>query len=235
MRTLLMLLVAVMASPAAGADFIPQIQHGDKALTLNDVVSVDGANRSFWYAVYAGGYRHLNAGHIYYGPPQLQGKEMRRLNLHIASTTVREALDALVKLDGTYSWTADEDVVNFVPKKRNRRFVDPVKILDQIVPVFVVENATTGDAVQELIIQASSQGVKGLWPRQENWKFAKDDSDYETEGLFSLSLKNKTVRECLNAIVRKDPPAFWVAIPYPNQLFFGVQTSHSHGMKLRKK
>lgn len=229
-----MLSIALVAGLASASDAVPRIKHGDKALTLDDAVSVDARNRSLWYAEYLDGYRQLNAGHIYYEPPKLQGKKMRKLSLHIASATVREALDMLVKQDGTYSWVADGDVVNFVPKIRNRKFVDPVEILNQIVPVFVVEDANAAAAVQELMIQASKQGVKGLRPPQENWKFGKD-SGTEWEGSFSLRLENKTVRECLNEIVRKDPPAYWVAAPYPKYLFIGVNGSHSHSGKLRNK
>lgn len=229
-----MLSVVCMVSPASGSDTTARIHHGDKALTLDEVVSVDARNRSFWFAEYSDGYRKLNAGHIYYEPPQLQEKKMRRLDLQIASTTVREALDVLVELDGTYFWVADGDVVNFVPKKRNRKFVDPMAILNQVVPVFNVEDANTGDAIQELTIQAAKQGVKGLWPPQKDWEFRRD-TGVEWEGSFSLRLENKTVRECLNAIIQKDPPAYWVAIPYQKQLFIGVNDSHSHGGKVRAK
>lgn len=227
----IILAIVVTAEPSAGAK---TRHHGETALSLNETVSVDARGRSLWYAEYSDGYRMLNAGHIYYEPPQLQTKSMKRLDLYIASTTVREALDALVKADGNYSWELDEDVVVFVPKRRNRKFVDPMPILAQVVPIFEVKDAGVNDAVQELLMQASAQGIRGLWPPQKGWKFRRD-TGVEWEDFFSLRLENKTVRECLNAIVRKDSPAHWIAIPYQKELFIGVNATHSHGIKSRKK
>lgn len=209
--------------------FIPE--HGVPILRLDERVSFEIRDQIFWRLSF-GPDKLLSSGMIFYEHRRLQEPKMRRISLSMSSVTVREALDTLVKADGSYSWVADGDVVNFVPKKRNKKFMDPVKILNQVIPVYEVEGVDISDAIQELRKQAAAQGVTGL-PPLKDWGAARDPA-WEMEGVFGLKLKNKTVRECLNAIVAADSPAYWLAIPFPDYVFIGAAPSHIHTGHLRK-
>lgn len=208
-------------------------EHGIPALRLDERISLEVRDQTLFRASFVPA-KGLTHGIIYYEHSGLQEPKMRRISLSMSSVTVREALDALVKADGSYFWVGDGDVVNFIPKKRNKKFMDPVKTLDQVIPVFDVEKVDIPDAVQQLKIQAAAQGIKGLSPPQENWHSTEDPA-WEREGIFSLKLRNKTVRECLNAIIAADVPAYWRAMPLKDYVFIGAVPAHMHTEHLRKK
>lgn len=220
-------------SRASEIDLTSFPQHGTPAFRLDERISVEMRDQILWRFSFMPN-KGLTHGVIYYEHPRLQEPKMRRISLSMSSVTVREALDALVEADGSYSWVSDGDVVNFMPKKRNKKFMDPVRILNQVIPVFDVENVDIGGAVQELKIQAAAQGIRGLVPPQENWKSLLDPA-WERDGIFSLKLRDKTVRECLNAIIAADVPAYWEAMPLKDYVFIGAVPAHIHTSRLRKQ
>lgn len=228
------ILIGFMLSAILGVGrAVAMSKHGVPALQLDERVSFEMHDQIFWRLSF-GPNKTVTHGVIYYEHPKLQEPKMRRISLSMSSVTVREALNALVKADGSYSLVSVGDVVNFVPKKRNKKFMDPVKILNQVIPVYEVEGVNISDAIQELKIQAAAQGVKGLPAPQKDWRSIAQDSAWERDGVFSLNLKNKTVRECLNAIVAADSPAKWLAIPFSDYVFIGAVPSHYHTKHLRK-
>lgn len=222
--------IAVNAASEPEPPFFPK--HGVPHLKLDEKVSFEIQDQIFWSLHFMPD-KALSSGVIYYEHYRLQESKMRRISLSMSSVTVRMALDALVKLDGTYSWEADGDVVNFLPKKKNKKVLDPIKTLNQVMPIFEVENVDIRDAVQELKKQALAQGIKGLLAPELDWRSRAKDVAWEWEGLFSLKLKNKTIRECLNAIVASDPPAYWQAVPFLNEVSINAVPSHTHTGKLR--
>lgn len=219
------------ASEMAGVSFP---EHGTPSYRLDERISLDMRDQIFWRFSFVPD-KGLTHGVIYYEHPRLQEPKMRRISLSMSSVTVREAIGALVKADGSYTWVSDGDVVNLMPKKRNEKYMDPVRTLNQVIPAFNVEKVDIPGAVQELMKQASAQGVKGLPPPQENWRPFAQDPAWEREGIFSLKLKNKTVRECLNAIIAADPPAYWKAYPLKDFVSIGAVPAHIHTGHLRKQ
>lgn len=226
------LLLIVAGKGASETAPSPTPKHGEvPLLRLNERVSFGIRDQIFWKLSLVSN-KAFSSGTIYYEHPRLQEPKMRRISLSMSSVTVREALNALVKADGSYSWAADGDVVNFIPKKRNKKLIDVVKTLNQIIPLYEVEGVDISDAIQELRKQAAAQGITGL-PLLKDWGAARDPA-WEMEGIFDLKLKNKTVRECLNAIVAADSPAYWIAIPFPDYVFIGAAPTHTHTGHLRK-
>ncbi len=227
-RLVLLIMMVLCASASVAA-----YGEGGLPLSMDDQVSVTISSAPFLAAKFKD--RRLNRGIIYYEHPKLQLPKMRRMTMAISSVTVRVALDELLRGDTTYSWVADGNVAVFIPRIKINGLLDPTKTLSQIMPRFDVTDSNIVDAVEELKRQAAKQGLTGLPKPTKGWIPVSKMSPYTYDWQFSLHLKNKSIRECLDAIVEGDPPATWIAIPFPGYVFIAVSASNPHMGRLRRK
>jgi len=209
--------------------------HGSRPTMVDDVVnSFVVKDLNMWDAL--GGLddcmnANLNIGTIYYDYIVHQESIQPKLNLALGSTTVRGVLDALMAADTSYYWVADGFVINLIPRVHHPNF-DVVTLLEQRLNKFKVTQEYMDDAVSELVTQAIAQGARGLVGPSKT----SPDMQAEQRGLIpqsgikiSISLRNKTVRECLNAIVAADPPAYWIAQPTVPFGYVRINALASHG------
>jgi len=179
----------------------------------------------------------LNSGLILYDHPDILPKSHPKITVRLASTTVRGVFDALTAADTSYYWIPDGRVVVLVPKTRKAGNVDVVAKLEERIPRFQVERETMLGAVTQLMRQARQQGLTGfpdlpvrpIKPspeEEEGWIFVDEGK------VISLSLRNTSIRNCLNAIVEREWGGSWIAYPISDgQIGLGGDSGHSHKLK----
>ena len=155
------------------------------------------------------------------------------ISVKIASTTIRGVLDALTAADTNYFWLFNNGAIDLIPKQVSEGLVSPTK-LEEVIPSFNITKVNIWEAVAALVEQARAQGIKQFDG------MPKPQSSHETEGWFSeeekitLSLKNKTIRQCLDSIVLADHPSGWWAVPSKEFIYVMANAGHSHGFKHRQ-
>ena len=138
-----------------------------------------------------------------YGP----GEKERMISISVDNVTRREALDILVRKDPDYYWELSEGVLNILPKA-NTAAASSSPGLGTVLPAFDIDNAHLGEALHALVLQAQKQGVK-----LKEHQYPHDDPALAALPHFSIHFVNKSVRDCLNEIIRKDAETFWRARP----------------------
>jgi hypothetical protein len=118
-----------------------------------------------------------------------------RLTLHLTATTVHDALDAMCRADGRYTWSADDVFINVYPIKTlndasylmNRRLekLDLKELTDIQQGLLAIVNQLPPPKEQVAIAQIGI-GVDDAYPPKP----------------WTISYKNLTVREAINRLVR---------------------------------
>lgn len=118
--------------------------------------------------------------------------------LKITGGTVREALDKIVERYPRYVWRLDDGVINFLPKPGESITRDGKPILDVIIIDLKLDGVRANMAVKQACEAAGLPcgAVGSAGGRKRHPKI-------------SLHLKNVTLRQALNAIVKKDGDAAW--------------------------
>lgn len=127
---------------------------------------------------------------------------VRSISIKVVDGTVKDVLDQLIQTDERYKWELDNGVINFLPKHSK------ISFLDVVVAVFNFKDGDAEDvprailSLPEVQIRFSELGLK-------------EDTAKQYEGpvrnlqQFSLQMRNATVREILNEIVRRRHSTFW--------------------------
>lgn len=132
--------------------------------------------------------------------------DMRHLpRVRIENGTVGEILDNLVSgpMKG-YAWRVTDGVIEMLPRDVMDR--KKTSVLEKRIPAVDVEKVAV-DAAAEQICEAAGVAQRPL--------FGDNQGAVPTYGTASLHLKNVTVREALNALVRNDGQSMWVVQGYP--------------------
>lgn len=128
------------------------------------------------------------------------------------SLKLKDVLDGVVSIEPRYQWEVADGVINLLPKAKYPLF--DVRIAD-----FHVENANVKQMLEAL--QETKDFQKGLTSLNMSKPHPIPSSEHgfgfiglvgkplEPKNKFTVSMKNATVLEILNEIVRKDGCAVW--------------------------
>jgi hypothetical protein len=113
------------------------------------------------------------------------------ISLSLRDVTLRQALDALCKADGRYSWSLDGSTVNIYPSKITN---DPSYLLNRRLNTLKLENILD---VQQGLLAIARQ----LPPPEEQLAHAQmgGDTVYPAEP-WNVTLENLTVRQAINRL-----------------------------------
>lgn len=139
-----------------------------------------------------------------------------KINYKPSDFTVKSLLDEIVKFDKRYRWQETDGVINVFPQ-------NDYPILDARVAEFKVEKATPKQLREKLVGTTEFQNylkAKNLADRipgdesRRGWMYITVAGALAERHKVSLDLKNATVREILNAIVRQRGYSIWTYREY---------------------
>lgn len=151
-----------------------------------------------------------------------QTDEETHFSLMSSGLVLRNVLDAIVAVEPRYRWEIERDVINFLPVEEY-----PL-MLNVVIPEFRVENINRFkvidalDVIPELQNQATALGYSNF--TEPRVRCCGGLGGTET---FSLHLRNATLREVLNALVRAQGYARWSYSEnvYDGKRYFTIQVS----------
>jgi hypothetical protein len=121
-----------------------------------------------------------------------------KIKTRLGSGKVSDALRKIVEDDPHYEWALDNGVVNILPKKGYRHLENGADPLETRIKSVDISSVTSSNAAI-MILQASGLRVGG---REKS-------GPREHCATVSLQLKDLTLREALNALVKADGMASW--------------------------
>jgi len=150
-----------------------------------------------------------------------EGKS-RRFSLNVSSMSKRDILNEIIRKNPGYSWRVKDGVVNIQPARagNNSRTVSP---LDMTIPRFEVHQIPPGFALEylrRLARQHDIQLTTGLYEIATHRGVKLPDpvkvdhpEAYDPRQLINVVIQHEvSIRDCLNAIILANPPAYWRAI-----------------------
>ncbi len=158
------------------------------------------------------------------------------VTIHNFTGTDSELLAEIVRQSPGYSLGARNGIAVIRPTGQGDE--TPRVQLDREVGELVSLNAGIETAFNRLILKARTSGIKITSPmneiaRNKNRPLADllppDDSEPDISARrINLMLKGKpSIRQALDAIIRADPPAFWVTLTKGAEVFVIVQSVHA--------
>lgn len=124
------------------------------------------------------------------------------------NSSVKDLLDQIVLASPQYRWHVDDGVINVIP---DTNLTAP---LDIKISKFKVESVSASDALNQLLEEPEvRQGIEGLNFHQGARAFG--GGFPISKARISLDLKNVTLQEALNSIVRADGRALWALLLRP--------------------
>lgn len=171
-------------------------------------------------------------GWIDYDVANLQYPQMKYLALNFRACSLEGALDRIVEASGgDYRWVHDGGAINLIPT------IDPsglavARQLEQTVNRFEVRSVDINLAFVQLVEQMEAQGIRGFWAGRYRAVVESPNNVEREPYKVTLSLTNKTVRQCLNAITLARGAGVWTARPgkdgririHPSGHSYSIQT-----------
>lgn len=122
----------------------------------------------------------------------------------LKSKTLKEVLNLIVAVNPDYTWKINNQVINFVP-------IDPQEsysFLNVQLPEFKEENLTIEDLKWKIMANPSvSESLKAQGIDVKEWAFSPGGESLEQK--ISLDLKNVTVRDIFNEMVKRTNRKHW--------------------------
>lgn len=203
MTACLQLLLSLVLVPALGAP---------KALSAIPAQPYDIEDarlpQALWLEARPGWLDDVSRGWILRAEPWRADAEFIEIEVHVATGSVADVLDALTRADATYIWSDEGGVVNFLPREGTWGLVIR-DILEMPIGDFRLEGATLEEGLGVLIKRGRSAGVQSFAVKPE------EGTPPEPNGpkgpLVSVQVEQATIRSGLNALARAAAPAEWVA------------------------
>lgn len=152
-------------------------------------------------------------GWIDYDVANLQYPQMKFLTLNFRACSLEDALNRIVAASGgDYRWVHDGGAINLIPT------IDPsglgvARQLEQTVNRFEVRAVDIDAAFVQLVEQMEAQSIQGFWAGRYHTVVESPNNIEREPHKVTLSLTNKTVRQCLNAIAVARGAGAWTARP----------------------
>jgi hypothetical protein len=125
-----------------------------------------------------------------------------------SNSSLRAVLESIVSTDTQYEWEIKDGVINVIPRSGEPQF------LSTHIPKLKIKEETINEALSKLLeIPEVRQLLPSLGRRYIQtgvYPFNSDGSPPKEAKKISVSLKDVTVREALNAIARKHGSVVWM-------------------------
>lgn len=138
--------------------------------------------------------------------------EKRLISLYLKNKTIRQILEALVKQDNRYCWQEDfkNEIINVIPCEVKDNKAYP---LNRRISRFSLKDKNEGEIISELAKQARIKADD--FSLAYGGTLTPEFMDALDNTRMTISLRDVTVREILNAIARKKGNCNWVYIRLP--------------------
>lgn len=123
------------------------------------------------------------------------------------SFVLRDILNKVITVQPQYFWKEENGVVNIYP-------LEDYSILRTTIKTFSIENSTKGEAIGKLLETAEFKHYLESKNLREQDTIIHGGVSTKTPKRYSFTLKNATVREILNEIVRRDGNSTWIYQEY---------------------
>jgi len=141
--------------------------------------------------------------------PKESGKETLQ-DFMPNSFVLREVLNRVITVQPQYAWKEENGVINIYPN-------EDYSVLETRIQYFKLENETVSDALNRIHKTSEFKNyIQENNLREEDTTFF-GTGDSEKAKRFSFDLKNSTIREILNEIVKANGKGTWIYAEYESE------------------